>query len=98
VKAAAPMPTLPDPPAPGPTGETQPPVGPPADPKPEATPAKHGDKCPHCGTKKRKLSAPSEKQLVARQKFAEKAREAKQLRASEPGVKYRDAMKRVYGR
>lgn len=73
-------------PAPGPTAA---PEAPHSHPK--------GGRCGACGQKQRVKKPPTAKQLESRQQFAKKAREAKELRDKEGG-KYRDAMKRVYGK
>ena len=41
---------------------------------------------------------PSEKQLAARAQFKQKVVEAQALRKAEPGLKYNEAIKRVYGK
>lgn len=41
---------------------------------------------------------PTEKQMAARAQFREKVAQAQALRAAEPGLKYNEAIKRVYGK
>ena len=61
--------------------------------------AKNNKSCITCGQKPkkpRKVTAPTQKQLDSRKVFAEKVAAAKQLQAQDAGLKYKDAIKRVY--
>lgn len=61
--------------------------------------AKNNKPCETCGQKQkkpRKVSVPTQKQLDSRKAFAAKVAAAKQLQTQEAGLKYKDAIKRVY--
>lgn len=60
---------------------------------------KNNKPCETCGQKQkkpRKVSVPTQKQLDSRKAFAAKVAAAKQLQTQEAGLKYKDAIKRVY--
>jgi len=57
--------------------------------------------CDGCGQKIRKpraVAPPTEKQLATRENFKQNVVRAKALQAAEPGLTYKDAIKRVYAR
>lgn len=67
--------------------------------KPAARPrCKPCDKCGQKPAKPKVNKPPTERQLASRKTFTDKVAAAKQLQTAEPGLKYKDAIKRVYAK